>query len=156
VRSSDTISDLLQDGAERVLLGTRAIEDADWLSEMAGSFPGRIVVCADVRERLIVTHGWQSSTKRQIIDFVEEASGLPLAAILVTAVHREGQMAGTDLALMEDVVEASAFPILASGGVASVQDLRALASRGVAAAVVGTALYTGALDPRMVAGEFCE
>jgi len=76
--------------------------------------------------------------------------------LLVTAVHREGQMRGVDLPLMEDVAEASHVPVLASGGVTTVRDLRALAHRGIAGVVIGMALYTGALDPREVAGEFGE
>jgi phosphoribosylformimino-5-aminoimidazole carboxamide ribotide isomerase len=89
-----------------------------------------------------------------ILDVVEELGSLPLGGLLVTAVHREGQMLGTDLPLMEDVVEASNFPVFASGGVATMQDLRALEHRGLAGVVIGMALYTGALDPIVVAGEF--
>ena len=85
---------------------------------------------------------------------VEEHAGLTLAALLVPAVHKEGQMQVVDLALVEDVVELATVPVYASGGVGSVQDLRNLAERGVAGAVVGMALYTGALDARLVAEEF--
>ena len=91
---------------------------------------------------------------RDVIDVVEELAGVPLAALLVTAVHREGQMQGTDLPLMEDVAEAATVPVLASGGVSSVNDLRAIADRGVWGAVVGMALYTGAIDPRAVLDEY--
>src|SRR5215213_7754749 len=91
-----------------------------------------------------------------ILDVVEELSALPLGGLLVTAVHKEGQLGGTDLPLMEDVVESSTFPVYASGGVTSMQDLRALEHRGLAGAVIGMALYTGALDPVVVAGEFGE
>ena len=91
-----------------------------------------------------------------ILDAVNELNVLPLAGLLVTAVHREGQMRGTDLPLMEDVAESSHFPVYASGGVASMQDLRALEYRGIAGVVIGMALYTGALDPTAVAGEFHE
>ena len=83
-------------------------------------------------------------------------NGLPLGGLLVTAVHREGKMQGTDLPLMEDVVESCNFPVFASGGVATMQDLRALEYRGLAGVVIGMALYTGALDPVAVAGEFGE
>ena len=75
-------------------------------------------------------------------------------ALLVTAVHREGLMQGTDLPLMEDVAESSRAPVIASGGIAAAEDLRALAHRGVSAAVLGMALYTGALDARAIAEEF--
>jgi phosphoribosylformimino-5-aminoimidazole carboxamide ribotide isomerase len=76
--------------------------------------------------------------------------------VLVTAVHREEAMRGTDLPLMEDVAETAEFPVFASGGLGSLNDLRALSDRGVAAAIVGMALYTGAMDPRAVAEEFSE
>ena len=74
----------------------------------------------------------------------------------VTAVHREGKMQGADLFMMEDVVAAASFPVYASGGIATSNDLRSLADRGVAAAIVGMALYTGALDPWHTAEEFSE
>ena len=156
VRETDQIEDLLQEGASRVVVGTRALEEPDWLAEIAEEFPGQIVVAADVRDRRLVTRGWARTLADDILDVVEELNHLPLGALLVTAVHREGQMQGVDLPLMEDVVEASSAPVLASGGVASVGDLRALAYRDVAGVVIGMALYTGALDPRSVAGEFGE
>jgi phosphoribosylformimino-5-aminoimidazole carboxamide ribotide isomerase len=103
-----------------------------------------------------VMRGWVRTFPTNILDAVEELNGLPLGGLLVTAVHREGQLQGVDLPLMEDVAEASRVPVLASGGVASMHDLRALAYREVAGVVIGTALYTGALDPRTVAAEFGE
>ena len=134
----------------------KAFEDTDWLGRVANAYPNEILVAADVRDRRVVTHGWTRTLPREIVDVTEELSALPLAGLLVTAVHREGRMQGTDLFLMEDVVEAANFPVYASGGIASVADLRALADRGVAAAVVGMALYTGAIDPWHAAEEFAE
>ncbi len=156
VRESDQIEELLSEGASRVVVGTRALEEPEWLADAAEEFPGQIIVAADVRDRRVVTHGWARTLPADILDVVEDLNDLPLAELLVTAVHREGQMRGVDLTLMEDVAEASRAPVLASGGVASVRDLRALAYRDVAGVVIGMALYTGALDPRSVAGEFGE
>ncbi len=156
VRDIDRIEALLGDGARRVVVGTRGIEDPDWLGEMAETYPGTIVVAADVRERRVVTRGWGKLSTRNVLDVVEELNALPLAAIMVTAVHKEGQMQGTDLPLMEDVVDESVFPVFASGGVGTMGDLRALDDRGVAGVIIGMALYTGAIDPRAVAEEFSE
>lgn len=156
IRDIDQIESLLGDGASRVVVGTRGIEDPDWLEEVAETYPGTIIVAADVRERQVVTRGWDKLSKRNVIDVVEELNKLPLASIMVTAVHKEGQMQGTDLPLMEDVVEESAFPVFASGGVGTIGDLRALEDRGVAGVIIGMALYTGAIDPRAVADEFSE
>ncbi|HEX2778400.1 MAG TPA: 1-(5-phosphoribosyl)-5-[(5-phosphoribosylamino)methylideneamino] imidazole-4-carboxamide isomerase [Gemmatimonadaceae bacterium] len=154
VRSEEAIERLLSDGADYVVLGTRAIEEPDWLHEMASVFPGELVVAADVRDRKVVTHGWQKQHHRDVLDVIDELNESPLAGVLVTAVHMEGQMRGTDLFLMEDVAERSEAPVLASGGITTMNDLRSLADRGIAGAVIGMALYTGALDPRAVASEF--
>ena len=154
VRDDERVERLLEDGAAAVVVGTRAIEDPSWLAELADRFPGEIIVAADVRERRVVTRGWARTLPRTIIDVIEELNALPLAAVMVTAVHREGQMQGTDLPLMEDVAEASAFPVYASGGVSTVHDIRALEDRGVAGAIVGMALYTGAMDGRQIAEEY--
>jgi phosphoribosylformimino-5-aminoimidazole carboxamide ribotide isomerase len=156
VRSGDLVEELLDAGATNVIVGTRALEEIEWLAGIAASHPGEIIVACDVRERRVTTRGWVRTLPVDILDAVDELNSLPLAGLLVTAVHREGQMQGTDLPLMEDVAEASNFPVYASGGIASMQDLRALEHRGIAGVVIGMALYTGALDPVVVAGEFHE
>jgi len=156
IRSEDRVGELVRDGASAVILGTRAIEDVRWLGDVAAAHPGRIIVAADVRDRIIVTHGWTRRTKYDVISFVRDISDLDLAGILVTAVHKEGLLQGTDLDLMHDVVEEAGVPVMASGGIASRGDLDALAECGVAAAIVGMALYTGALDPRLLAEEYHE
>jgi phosphoribosylformimino-5-aminoimidazole carboxamide ribotide isomerase len=156
IRSRDLIQRCLTDGAQRVIIGSRALEDPDWLAEMSVAFPGCIVVAADVRDRKVLSHGWTRTQSKLVLDLIEDLNGLPLAGVLVTAVHREEAMRGTDLPLMEDVAEAAEFPVFASGGLATLTDLRALADRGVAAAVIGMALYSGAMDPWVVAEEFSE
>jgi phosphoribosylformimino-5-aminoimidazole carboxamide ribotide isomerase len=154
IRSGDTIERLLQEGASWIVLGTRALEEPEWLAGTASSFPGQLIVAADVRERQLVTRGWARTLSRSVLDVIEQLNDIPLGGVLVTAVHREGQLAGTDRFLMEDVAEMSEHPVIASGGISTVGDLRELAERGSAAAVVGMALYTGALDARSVAEEF--
>jgi phosphoribosylformimino-5-aminoimidazole carboxamide ribotide isomerase len=156
IRSRDSIERSLDDGAQRVIIGTRALEDPDWLAEMTGLFPGFIVVAADVRDRKILSHGWTRTHPKLVLDLVEDLNGLPLAGVLVTAVHREEAMRGTDLPLMEDVADVAEFPVFASGGLGSLNHLRALADRGVTAAIVGMPLYSGAMDPWVVAEEFAE
>jgi phosphoribosylformimino-5-aminoimidazole carboxamide ribotide isomerase len=156
VRRSTHVEELLSSGAAAVVVGTRAVEDLDWLASLATAWPNEIIVAADVRERRVVTQGWTRTLARDIIDLTEELNTLPLAGLLVTAVHREGRMQGADLFLVEDVVETASFPVYASGGIGSMGDLRALADRGVAAAVIGMALYTGAIDPWHAAEEFAE
>ena len=154
IRDETQIEDLMREGATRVVVGTRAIEDRDWLSDIAGRFPGAIVVAADTKDRSVVTRGWTRTSRLNVVDLVEQLNDLPLAGVLVTAVHREGQLQGPDIRLMEDVVKASDHPIQSSGGIRGMNDLHDLADEGVAAAIVGMAIYTGALDPRAAAEEF--
>jgi len=154
VRDRDAIQWLVDAGATYVVVGTRALEDEEWLAEMADEFPEQLIVAADVRERQIVTRGWTRTMHLDIEEAMERLSELPLAGVLVTAVHKEGLMGGADLALMEEVVDSSDLPVIASGGIASDTDLRLLDDRGVAAAVLGMALYTGVLDARAIAEEF--
>jgi phosphoribosylformimino-5-aminoimidazole carboxamide ribotide isomerase len=154
VRTAEAIDDLLDDGADHVVVGTRGVEDTRWLEDQAARVPGRLVLAADVRGRTVVSRGWTKETTREILDLITELHALPLGGLLVTAVQQEGKMQGTDLALMADVADTAPWPLIASGGVGSMLDLRALADRGVAAVVLGMALYTEALDPRVVAEEF--
>ena len=156
VRTREVVQQLLIDGAQRVIIGTRALEDPEWLAETASLFPGSVLVAADVRERRVLTHGWTRVQSKLVLDLIEELNDLPLAGVMVTAVHKEANMQGTDLPLMEDIAEIAEFPVYASGGLGNINHLRALAERGVAAAIIGMALYSGAMDPRVVADEFSE
>lgn len=156
VRTREAVQRLLADGAQRIIIGTRAIEDSEWIAETATSFPGSIVVAADVRERRVLSHGWTRAHSKLVLDLIEELNDLPLAGVLVTAVHREAAMQGTDLPLMEDIAEVAEFPVYASGGLGNINHLRALADCGVTAAIIGMGLYSGAMDPRIVADEFSE
>jgi phosphoribosylformimino-5-aminoimidazole carboxamide ribotide isomerase len=156
IRSTESVDHLFQAGAEGVVVGTRAIEDPQWLGDVAAMYPGVVVVATDVRDRRVVTRGWVRTLPVDILDLVEDLNSLPLGAVLVTAAHLEGQMTAPDLALLEDVAEKARFPVIASGSVATMNDIRALEHRGVSAVVIGAPLYTGALDPRGVAQEFGE
>ncbi|HEU5220040.1 MAG TPA: 1-(5-phosphoribosyl)-5-[(5-phosphoribosylamino)methylideneamino] imidazole-4-carboxamide isomerase [Gemmatimonadales bacterium] len=154
VRSADDVASLLADGAEQVVVGTRALEDRAWLDRTAAEFPGRIILAADVRDRRVVVDGWARELSIDPVSLLAELGGVPLAGFLVTAVHREGRLGGTDLALMAAVARETSLPVHASGGITTMEDLSALADAGCAGAVLGMSLYTGALDPRAVAEEY--
>ncbi len=154
VRSDESIIAILAAGARYVVLGTRAVEDPQWLEQVAQRHPSTIIVAADVKDDMVVCRGWQHAISRDVVEIIAELNTLPLAGVLVTAVHVEGQMRGPDLGLTERVARASRWPTLVAGGVASLRDLNALAERGAAGAIVGMALYTGALDARAIAKEF--
>lgn len=156
VRDLSSIDRLLNEGVHRVVIGARALEDADWIMEASTAYPGQIVVAIDVRERKVLSHGWTKSNSKLAIDVAEELRDLPLAALLITTVNRDLGLRGSDLALLEDIADIAGLPIFAAGTVANVNDLRSLAERGIAAAILGIELYAGLLNPRAVADEFAE
>ena len=154
VKSPERIEKLLQAGAARVVVGTRAVEEKPWREEVARAFPGKLVVAADVRGRNVVTRGWAKTLELDVTALLDELNTLPLAGVLATAVHVEGSLSGTDLPLMTELAQRSKWPLYASGGISSLADLRALDGKGVFGVVIGMALYTGALDAAQVAQEY--
>lgn len=154
VRTEADIERLVTSGAARVVVGTRALEDAAWLERAAAGAPGQLIVAVDIRDRSVLTRGWAHVLSDTLESVLARLDVLPLAGLLVTAVHREGRMEGADVELTREVAEQVRHPVLASGGIGGMDDLRALATAGAAAAVIGMALYTGALDARQAAREF--
>jgi phosphoribosylformimino-5-aminoimidazole carboxamide ribotide isomerase len=154
IREDDGIARWLARGASRVVVGTRGIEDPEWLVRQARQYPDRIVVAMDVRGERVQIRGWSADADESLSQVLGAIAEAPLAGVLVTAVDIEGRMAGPDLALMRLVRGATALPLIASGGIASLDDLAALESMRVDAAVIGMALYTGALDAAAVARRY--
>jgi phosphoribosylformimino-5-aminoimidazole carboxamide ribotide isomerase len=153
VQSGDQIEQLLGDGAAFVVLGPRALAEPAWLEGTAAAFPDHLIVATRVSGRHIEAGGGR---QRTVVDLAEELSDLPLAGVLLAPEYGGDRITHQDLFLLEDVVEASAHAIMVAGGVRELQDLRAIQERGVMAAIVGRALYSGALDARLVAEEFGE
>lgn len=156
VRTGEHVESLLAAGANQVVVGARAIEDPDWIAVIASQHPGRIIVAADVRDRRITVRGWSDTLSLDVGDALDQLAGLPLGGLLVTALHVEGRMSGPDLKLVDLALDRATWPVIASGGVASIRHLRHLESTGAAGAVIGMELYSGALDARDVAEEFFE
>jgi phosphoribosylformimino-5-aminoimidazole carboxamide ribotide isomerase len=154
LRDDAAVERVLEAGATRVIVGTRAVEDRVWLEDLAVRQPGRIVVAADVRDGRIVTRGWRASADIAGEDFVRELDTLDLAGVLVTDVSREGQLTGIDGPLFRGLVSATQHPIIAAGGIANIEDLRTLESAGAAGAVLGMSLYTGSITAESITREF--
>ncbi len=154
VRDDEAADALLTAGAARIIAGTRAVEDAAWIEALAERHPGRIIVAADVRGDVVVTRGWTAGAGITVDALLRRLEPLPLAGLLVTDVGREGRMAGVDAPRFGRLAAATRHPLQAAGGIAGIEDLRVLAASGVAAAVLGMALYTGAIDARAITREF--
>ena len=154
VRSAQQVNDLLELGVHRVIVGTRGIDEPDWLDTLTQAHPGRITVAADIRDGIVVRKGWTESTGIPVLEFMAGLDALPLAGILCTDVSREGQMKGMDLQGATKVINGSRHPVWISGGITTLDELRALDGAGAAGAVLGMAIYTGVIPPEEVAKEF--
>lgn len=156
LRDDDAVERVFALGATRAIVGTRALDDGPWLARLAARWPGRVVLAADQRDGRVLRRGWTDATELRLDALLDEVSALPLAAVLVTDVAREGALGGADAGAFGALARACAHPLIAAGGIASLDDLRALRDAGVAEAVVGMAAYTGAIDPEAVAREFTD
>jgi phosphoribosylformimino-5-aminoimidazole carboxamide ribotide isomerase len=156
VRSTEAVQRLFEAGAARIVVGSRAVEEPEWLTDLAHLFPNVIVLATDVREGRVMTHGRLRRPPLDVIDLVRDVADLPIAGVLVTETHLGQSMEGRDLNLLEDVVDACECPVFVAGGVTTTSDLRALEHRGVGGVVIGPALYGNGIDARAVAQEFSE
>jgi phosphoribosylformimino-5-aminoimidazole carboxamide ribotide isomerase len=146
LRSSSQIRSYLEQGAQRAVVGTKGIEDAAWLAQTASELPGRIVLAVDAWKGRVLTKGWRTATDRRVVEVVREASRLPLAGFLFTAVDVEGKLQGLDRNALAQVRAASGLPVMASGGVTGYDDLTYLRDLGVEGAVLGAAHYKNLIE----------
>jgi phosphoribosylformimino-5-aminoimidazole carboxamide ribotide isomerase len=144
VRSLDTARSLLGDGADRVIVGTRAVEDPDALAEWVAALGAeRLVVGVDARDGRVATHGWLTLTDISVIDLCKRLSEVGVCRVVYTDVGRDGLLNGPDIETTREI--ATLIPVIGSGGVSTVEHLRALAEAGAEGAIIGTALYEGKL-----------
>jgi phosphoribosylformimino-5-aminoimidazole carboxamide ribotide isomerase len=146
IRDEVSIKQLLDIGVERVIIGTKAVSDFDWFSEMAAKFSEKIALGLDARGSKVATHGWMQDSAQNLLEFAQEAAKLPLAAIIYTDITKDGMMSGPNFERTEELVQTVDVPVVASGGVNQIADIRKLVSIGVVAAIIGRSLYEGKLN----------
>ena len=144
IRTVEDATGLLERGVDRVILGTAAVENPDIVAEISEEYPGRVMVGLDAKEGEVVVSGWTEKTGLEPAEAARRYESLGAGAILFTDVDVEGQLDGVRTDPVRELAEAVDIPVVASGGVASVDDIRSLRSAGADAAVVGSALYEGA------------
>ena len=154
LRDDDSVQAALNAGADRVVLGTALVTRPEWVERLCASLAERIVVGIDTRDGHVATDGWKETTAIATKSLVEQANAFGVRWGLFTDIERDGMLAGPNLAALEDVVRAAKFGVLASGGVATIEDLEALRDAGAAGAIVGRAIYTGQLDLRAAVRRF--
>jgi phosphoribosylformimino-5-aminoimidazole carboxamide ribotide isomerase len=148
VRTTDDVRRLLDAGAERVVIGTKALEDWPWFESLVHQ-PGltrRVVLALDAKDGIVATRGWTASSNRLAVDIARQVSDWPLAAILYTDVAKDGMMQGPNIRQTRAIAEAGNIPVIASGGVGSIEHVRQLRELLVWGAIIGRSLYEGAVD----------
>jgi len=141
IRNEETIQRYLDAGVNRLVIGTLALKEADWFRDMCRKFPHRLVLGIDGRNGLVATEGWLETSQTLATDLAKKYIDLPLSALVYTDIAKDGMLAGPNIAEMEAMRRTVPFPLIVSGGIASLEDIRCLAQGGFHACIVGKALY---------------
>ena len=143
VRDEETIRELLSLGLSRVVVGTKAIADPDWLKQMCAAFPEQIVLGIDAKDGRVATDGWLEVSDVAATELANQFAEQPLAAIVYTDIATDGMLSGPNVVAMQEMAAAVDVPVIASGGVSCADDVRKLTTTGVAGCIIGRALYEG-------------
>jgi phosphoribosylformimino-5-aminoimidazole carboxamide ribotide isomerase len=149
LRDRTRFAELLGLGVQRGILGTVAVEQPELVGELCREFPGQVVVGIDARNGKVATKGWLETSEVEATELAQRMAKLGAAAIIYTDIHRDGTMQGPNMEALRELAESIDIPVIASGGVSSVQDLVnliKLEAVGVTGAIVGRAIYTGDVD----------
>ncbi len=146
LRSVESVEQVLASGVGRAILGTAALDDAALIEEACRRFGERIIVTVDARGGFVATHGWLERTDVTVPELVERMAGLGVRRFIYTDIARDGTLTEPGFGAIAELIEKTAVPIIAAGGISSVEHIRRLSEMGVEGAIVGRALYTGDLD----------
>ena len=149
IRSLDTIEAYLAAGVSFVIIGTQAVREPTFVAEACRTFPGHVIVGLDARDGRVATDGWAEVSALQATDLARRFAGDGVSAIVYTDIARDGMMQGVNVEATLDVAAAGGIPVIASGGITNMRDIRALAAAapgGIMGAITGRAIYEGSLD----------
>lgn len=147
IRTRADVERWLEAGVWRTVMGTAALENADLVREVARAHPGRIVVAVDARDGFVATRGWATRSTVSVAELAQRFEDAGVAALLFTDVGRDGMLKGVNIDATLNLAAATTLPVIASGGVAGLDDIRALVGQsGIEGVITGRALYDGRLD----------
>mgnify|MGYP001817634376 CR=1 FL=1 len=149
IRSLATIEHYVRAGVDFVIIGTRAVKEPAFVAEACKAFPGKVIVGLDARDGRVATDGWAEVTELMAADLARQFEADGVAAIVYTDIARDGMMQGVNVEATVAMARASTIPVIASGGITNIDDIRALkavADQGICGAITGRAIYEGTLD----------
>lgn len=141
IRSESDIEEILKAGASKVVIGTKAIREPQWFTDLVTKFPGQLYIALEVDQRQVRVAGWQEDSEKSLEELISEFNDLDVAGIFVTAIHLEGRRQGTDLELFSHIRSLTDHEIVASGGVTTISDVEALEQAKISEVVLGAAIY---------------
>ena len=133
-------------GVRWAVLGTRALQSPQWTREAAARFPDRIVLGVDAKDGYVATEGWLEVSRVKAVDLAKQVSDAPLAAVVYTDIAKDGMMSGPNFDALNEMKAAMPLPVIASGGVCTLDHVRRLIGDGIPGCIIGRALYEGAID----------
>lgn len=151
IRSLETIEAYLNAGVEYVIIGTKAVKEPEFVTEACEAFPGHIIVGLDAKDGKVATDGWADVSSVEATDLAKQFDEQGVSAIVYTDIARDGMMQGVNVEATVRLAQASSIPVIASGGVTNMEDIKALAAQadqGICGAITGRAIYEGTLDVR--------
>jgi phosphoribosylformimino-5-aminoimidazole carboxamide ribotide isomerase len=146
IRCDRDIATALDWGVRKVVIGTRALQDPAWVREMAYLYPERIVLGLDARDGKVATHGWVNTSDATVLELARQFAQWPLGAIVFTDIARDGMLAGPNVEALAELAAAVPLPVIASGGISTLEHIRELMACKLAGCIIGRALYEGQLD----------
>ena len=149
IRKLETIEHYVRAGVGYVIIGTKAVKEPEFVAQACRAFPGKVIVGLDARDGLVATDGWAEVSTVQATDLARQFESDGVSAIVYTDIARDGMMQGVNVEATVTMAEASSIPVIASGGITDIEDIRALnavAARGICGAITGRAIYEGTLD----------
>ncbi len=146
IRSMDTVRAYLENGVDRVILGTAAVNNAEFLKEAVDTYGERIAVGVDIKDGYVAIKGWVETSQYTCFEFCEKMQNLGVKTLICTDISKDGAMQGTNRELYKELSERFQIDITASGGVSSLEDVKALRALNLYGAIIGKAYYIGAID----------
>ncbi len=161
IRSEDTVQSYLEAGVQFVIIGTKAVNEPHFVADLCVEFPGHIIVGLDAKEGKVAIDGWSKLSKHDVIDMAKHFENDGVEAIIYTDISRDGMMQGVNIDATVKLAQAINIPVIASGGITNIDDIRALSqvtAEGICGAITGRAIYEGGLDfaeGQALADELC-
>jgi len=149
IRDADTVEAYLDDGVQYTIIGTRAVSEPHFVNDLCLEFPGHVIVGLDAKNGKVAIDGWSKLSKHDVVDMAEHFEHDGVAAIIFTDISKDGMMAGVNLDSTIEVANAVRVPVIASGGISSLDDIKAIKAaeeHGISGAIIGRALYEGSVE----------